>query len=134
MKGESQVAPPPLKKINVSNLFAKQDDEQNGMNRKFSLIRAEREPVAVLGKRTSSIVSKDWNPAPMKTPFFKDLQLNGSFNQEKEAPNTANFNQIDFSRQFEMFTRKEEKIEDQSPSIEAKIEEAPSEAEDEVQS
>lgn len=89
----------------MSNLFADQAQDQYHMDRKFSLIRAEREPVTILGKRTSSIVSKDWNPAPAKTPFFKDLQLNGSFNLDKEAPNTANFNQIDFSKQFEMFSK-----------------------------
>jgi len=116
-------------KVQVSNLFADPDQDQYRMDRKFSLIRAEREPVTILGKRTSSIVSKDWNPAPAKTPFFKDLQLNGSFNLEKEAPNTANFNQIDFSKQFEMFT-KDFEVKEEPAKTEAPIKEASSEAEE----
>jgi hypothetical protein len=68
------------------------------MNRNYSIVRPLAD-INTLGKRTSSVVSRsDYNPEPTKTPFFKNLQLSGSFNIEKEAPNTGNFNQIDYSK------------------------------------
>jgi hypothetical protein len=116
---------PPLKKVNVSGLFA--DQEQEGLVRNFSLIRplADREPATILGKRTSSIVSKDWNPMPLKTPKKLESLIGLEKQVSFRGPLTANFNDMDFGHQFSLFEQNME------PKIEEKVvEELPLEPEE----
>jgi hypothetical protein len=97
------------------------------MTRNFSLVSplAERESspvINILGKRTSlrtnSLMSKtDFNITPSKTPFFKKMHIDGDFNLDKEAPITGNFNQIDYSKQFEMFEMEIEKPKKEIPIL-----------------